>query len=132
MPTNNLRGFTLIEIAIALGIFSFAIIGVIFLLGTGLTSTKDTQRDSSLSSALAASAALLRSGTVPLSATTNLFDMQGSLVTDPTKAYYRFTVAPLAPGGSLSTNLVLYSVQVSGPYPRTNSFGSFVLSRPKP
>ena len=132
MAAKSARGFTLVEIVIALGLFSFAIIGVIFLLGSGLTSSKDTQRDSALSSALAASAALLRSGTAPLSASTNYFDQQGSLVTNLSTAYYQFTVTPLASGGSLSTNLSMYSVQVKAPYPGTNSVGNFVMSRPKP
>ena len=44
--------FTLVEVMLALGIFSFCIVSVIFLLGIGLTSSRDSQKDSAMAAAL--------------------------------------------------------------------------------
>lgn len=131
LRTSQARGFTLIEIVIALGLFSFAIIGVVFLLGTGLSTSRETQRDSGLASALATSAALLRSGAAPVAAYTNYYDQQGGWQTNASNAFFALTVTPLPSGGTLSTNLTLYSVKAIAPYPGTNSAGNFLMSRAK-
>lgn len=124
------KAFSLVEIVMALGIFAFAIIGVVFLLGTGLTASRETQLDSALSSALTTAAALLRSGPAPLVPTTYYFDLQGSRVTNTGSAHYALTATLLASNG-LSSNVNLYTVKATAPYPSTNSVGTFLISRPK-
>jgi len=125
-------GFTLVEIAMAVGIFAFAILGVVFLLGTGLRSSAEVRRDSALSSALMTSSALLRAPAAAPASLTLLFDDSGSQVTDPKKAIYEFVIATSAIAPPNMTNVNLYTVQVNSPYPKKIPVGEFILSRPKP
>jgi len=129
--TKTSGAFTLVEIVMALGIFAFAIVGVVFLLGTALESSAATQRDSALSAALTSSASVLRSYDNLAVPSTLYFDQQGSPITaaNMAKAYYQFAIVATTSG--VLTNLEIYSITVTAPYPSGNYVGSFLVGRPK-
>ncbi len=122
------RAFTLVEIVLAVGIFAFAIIGVVFLLGTGLKISAEVQRDSALSSALMTAASLLRTSTPPPNVL--FFDQTGSLTPSTTNAHYQFAMTNASSPSTLS-QVDLFSITVTAPYPSTNSVGNFLVSREK-
>ena len=51
-PGRDRRAFSLIEVVLALGVFSFCLVSVIYLLGVALGSSRESQRDSALAGAL--------------------------------------------------------------------------------
>lgn len=122
------QGFTLVEIVIAVGIFAFAIIGVVFLLGTGLKVSTEVQRDSALSSALMTASSLLKSSTP--TPTVLYFDNTGSLTPSAANAFYQFAVTPASSHTTLP-RVELFSIQVTAPHPSTNSVANFLVSRQK-
>ena len=130
--TKTSGGFTLVEIVMAIGIFAFAIVGVVFLLGTALESSAATQRDSALSAALTTTASMVRSYDNLAVPATLYFDLQGSPTTvanTATPPYYQFAIAASSSG--VLNNLEIYSITVTAPYPSGHNVGSFLVSRPK-
>ena len=133
------------EVIIAIGIFSFCIVGIVYLLGAALSSSRESQRDSALRSILQNMEAEM--GALPASILTNLastnfdFDLSGALTTVPTNRAYRVVAsrvsaaavegltsvtngANVSPGATNADNHFLWMLQISYPppnYPQTNT-----------
>lgn len=126
----NAKGFSLVEVVLSVGIFSFAIVGVVFLLGTALQSSSETQRDSALSSALQTATAIVQSYDNSTDSAVLYFDQQGSLVTNPNSGHYKFELTAVS-GTGLPSNLEFWTVQASSPPPAFPKTGRFLISRLK-
>jgi len=134
-----------VEVIIAIGIFAFCIVGIVYLLGSALSSSRESQRDSALRSILQNTEAEMAS--LPASILTNLtstnfdFDLSGALTTVPTNGAYRVVVSRvsaaavtgltkvmngtnISPGVTNADNHFLWVLRVSYPppdYPQTNT-----------
>jgi type II secretory pathway pseudopilin PulG len=123
--------FTLVEIVIAIGIFTFALLGIVFLLGNALRSSSETQRDSALASVVSSTAAFVRSQPATVLSATNYFSVEGAILTNSNGAAYRVDQKSVGTGGGPS-NVDLWTASVVGPLPGTNEVGNFLMSRLKP
>jgi Tfp pilus assembly protein PilV len=124
-------GFTLVEIVMAIGLFTFALLGVVFMLGNGLRSSSDTQRDSALASVVSSSVSLVRAQPTNATLATNYFSLQGAMLPNASNAAYQVVLKSVGSGGG-PTTLDLWTATVTGPVPATNVAGNFLFSRIKP
>ncbi|KAH0534008.1 hypothetical protein FGG08_007385 [Glutinoglossum americanum] len=127
--TGRSRGFSLVEISIALGVFAFAILGVFGLLGVALDTSTESQRDSSLASVIRTVDSDIRSATdastlAALSSTPRYFDIVGKPLTSTANAAYKITLkkgTDTAVGTMFSINnaakLNMWSAVISYPAP---------------
>jgi len=121
--TSSTRpGFTLVEVVIALGIFSFCIISVLGLMQVALASSRDSQTDSSISSLVSNLSARLGS----LDSNSVFFDRTGMPVQTNamSSAYFRASLTPVDPAAVASTfgltngnSLQVWSVSIGHPSP---------------
>jgi hypothetical protein len=74
LPKDGRSGFTLTEIAVALGIFSFALVSLLGMLSVGLKNSRKATLQTSASNVLSAIASDIQSST---------FDKKGSFFTSP-------------------------------------------------
>lgn len=127
--TSRHRGFSLVEVTLAIGIFSFALVGVVGLLASALQSSSETQRDSALASAVGTANVVIRSSDPTISSLTLHFDRAGNLLPGPADAYFLFQLQ--SDGSSAGfPNLEFWSARVTAPYPQTGAYeGNFVFSR---
>jgi uncharacterized protein (TIGR02598 family) len=93
------RGFTLVEICLAMGVCTVALCGIFGLMSVALGNSKDTQRDAALTSVIRNLEADVR--TFPAGANpateTRYFDLVGKPVEDGASGtYYRVTFSPAA------------------------------------
>jgi len=103
-------GFSLVEVVIAIGIFAFTVVGIVYLLGASLSSSRDSARDSALATALVSvDSAVRTSGTSLMLTGTNIyFDLYGNLLSgsNSTGIYYQASVQPVNSGSVAAlTNL---------------------------
>ncbi|MFZ4778840.1 MAG: Verru_Chthon cassette protein B [Terrimicrobiaceae bacterium] len=128
----SLRGFSLVEVTLAMGIASFAVIGVLSLVPGGLATLRSSVDASAVSRIMRTVAADARQSTnfTGIVSTTNYFDDNG-LKLDPAnkaKSIYSAQLAVLSstvvPGaGATNTNLKAISVRVArAPGAATNAF----------
>lgn len=120
----------MVEIVMAMGIFTFALIGVVLLLGNALRSSSETQRDSALASIVASSASAVRALPTNTVVATNYFSLQGSMLSTANGAAYVSSLNSVG-SGSGPTNLEYWTAVVIGPLPATNVTGQFLYSRLK-
>ncbi|HSI86946.1 MAG: Verru_Chthon cassette protein B [Candidatus Methylacidiphilales bacterium] len=132
--------FSLVEVVMALGVFSFCLVSVIYLLGVGLGSSRESARDSALAAALRSVDTELRMLPAATLAnttwnSTNLyyFDGAGNRLTNAVAnmVMYRARVTRVPPsaagnltGATNSTFHYLWTVSFSYPapqYPMTNT-----------
>lgn len=90
-------GFSLVEVMAAIGIFAFCVVSIVYMLGTALSSSRDSARDSSLAAALHGVDAAMRTippstlnPTIITSGTSFYFDLFGNMLTSGTASnvYY--------------------------------------------
>jgi type II secretory pathway pseudopilin PulG len=125
--------FTLVEIVIAIGIFTFAVLGVVFMLGNALRSSSETQRDSALASVVSSSASLVRSQPTNATGATHFyFSLHGAMLTSSSDAAYQVELRPVGSGIGGPANLDFWTATITGPLPATNVAGNFLFSRIKP
>ena len=91
-------GFSLVEVVIAIGIFAFAVVGIVYLLGSGLSSSRDSAKDSSIAAALRSVDSTMRTissgtlaGTVTTSGTSFYFDLFGNMLTSGSASNIYYT-----------------------------------------
>lgn len=132
-PKKNEPAFTLVEIVMAIGIFAFALIGVVMLLGNALHSSSETQKDSALSSAVTMASAWVR-GAPTNSVSTNLyFNQMGVVVTNASDGHFQFALRSVGTEAGVGpANLDYWTAVVTAPHPATNVVGRFLLSRTLP
>ncbi len=152
------EAFSLIEVIIAMGIFTFCIVSIVYLLGTALSSSRQSQIDSALVGVLRSMDSELRalpytnssasalSLTSPNLAGTNsfFFDQNGNLTTNTASRSFRAVLtrvtnvasltavtngANVSPGVTNSTNHYLWVMKVSYPAPNFPYTNSLVLGR---
>jgi len=125
--SQGLNGFSLVEVAMALGIFAFAIIGLVGLIPVALTTHKEAKVSTVLSQIQQRLAAevLLTDGAslAQLQTSPRLFDAEGgeldpSKASEASKAVYRarIEIQNFLPPGALTTSsslqrVVLFAVQ---------------------
>lgn len=120
------------EIVLAVGIFAFSIVGVVFLLGNALQSSSDTQRDSALSSALQTTAGIIHTYSASKTSDVLYFDQHGSLVTNAKNAHFRFVLTSVGNAGTANpAKLEYWTVQTGTPPPNYPQTDHFLLSRLK-
>jgi uncharacterized protein (TIGR02598 family) len=134
------RGFSLVEIVIALGVFSFAVIGVFGLISIALNTSKEAQRDSTLASVIRTLDADIRSTTssaaiAALSTTPRYFDEVGKPLTSSTGAYCKVTLVKGSESNIAGTyglanasNLHVWSATIAYPAPVYKETTVFLLS----
>ena len=89
--------FSLVEVVIAIAVFSFCLVTIIYLLGIGLNSSRASGQDSSLTAALQTTDALMRANSTNTLATTTTFnyyfDVNGNAVTNSSVPGFTYLVA---------------------------------------
>ena len=137
--------FSLVEVIIAVGIFTFCIVSIVYLLGSALNTSRQSQMDSAMAAILRNMESELRAvPSVNLAAVTGTnyyFDVGGNLVTNTNSRAYLAVVTRVAPaavagmtsvtngtnissGITNTTNNYLWLLKVSYPppnYPLTNN-----------
>jgi uncharacterized protein (TIGR02598 family) len=98
-------GFSLVEVVIAIGIFAFCVVSIVYLLGTALNTSGDSEKDSSLSAILHSIDSSMRM--VPavnlgtLTTTNFYFDLFGNALTNTSASgpdvYYSGKVTRISP-----------------------------------
>ena len=150
--------FSLIEVIIAMGIFTFCIVSIVYLLGTALSSSRQSQIDSALVGILRSmdselralpytntNAAVLSLSSPNLVGTSSFFfDQNGSLTTNSNSRAFRAVLTRIAnvaaltavtnganvsPGVTNSTNHYLWVLKVSYPAPNYPYTNSLLLGR---
>lgn len=124
----------------AVGIFAFCIVSLVYLLGLALDSSRDSQRDTAAAAMIRSLDAELRatpaaSLATPSWVTTNTayFDLTGNRTTNGAKIFYRAkfrsAAADLLGSASNSTNFFLWTVELSYPAPGYAQTNHFILGR---
>lgn len=152
-------GFSLIEVIIAIGIFTFCIVSIVYLLGVALESSRQSQIDSAMTGILrnmdfevrslpytnASGASLL---TVTNAGTNFFFDSVGNLTTNDAQKIYRANLVRvsssdvatltsvsnsvsgnISPGATNSTNHYLWVLNVAYPAPSYPNTNRLLLGR---
>lgn len=141
-PFQNVctRGFTLVEICIAIAVFGFAILSIFGLLNVALSTSGNAQRESSQASIIRTLEVDVRSttsatGTATLTATPFYYDIAGTQTTSASStAFYKVNltltsttaVQSLLPLQNSSGNLYLWSAKIAYP-PPNYPFNTVVL-----
>lgn len=136
------RGFTLVEVVVAIGIFAFCIVAVLGLMQVALSASRDSQIDSSIGGLignLSASLNSLDANELAAAASTNrYFDEAGRPLSTNAQgsAYFRTTLSAVAPtvieqtfalpGG---TNLHVWAVAIEYPAPQYGRNAGLILGR---
>ena len=124
----------------AVGIFAFCIVSLVYLLGVALDSSRESQRDTAATAMIRSLDAELRATPVAsLSSTswtatnTVYFDLAGNRTTNAGRVFYRATLrrapADLLGSASNSTNFFLWVVELSHPAPGYSQTNRFTLGR---
>jgi uncharacterized protein (TIGR02598 family) len=119
------RGFSLVEVTIAMGIVSFALISLIGLLSVGIFTGKESTEDTRL--AAVSKYVMTESQRMPfnnLGNTSYYFDFDGNTLSNSNGAYFRCTVSTRALGNVLtnvSTNLIGVTASFVSPRGKTNA-----------
>ena len=102
-------GFSLVEIMLALGIFSFCVVGIVYLLGSALGTSRDSAKDSSIAAALHSVDSSMRTissgtlaGAVTSSGTSFYFDLFGNMLSGSGSGVYYTANVQAVNSGSLS------------------------------
>lgn len=113
------RGFSLVEIVIALGIVSFALLAIFGLFTAGLKAEKDSYEDTKLADIVATVATALKDGRYTNLSTHWDFDYEGNSTDQPGAGKPYFSAALTLPSGKLNrpgmTNVRLVRMVVSYP-----------------
>lgn len=123
----GIRGFSLVEVVLAMGIMAFGLVAIFALLPTGLTSVQDGKMEEAASDILTLAAVDLRAtsatnGISPVfavnaraaspTATTNFLNIAGGKVATPEQAKFRLVASPQA---STSPELIVWNLAVQWP-----------------
>jgi uncharacterized protein (TIGR02598 family) len=122
------RAFSLVEVVLALGIFSFAILSILGLMATGLNTVKSSSTSmtiANISRNLRADLQATPFTSLTLnSSITYYFTDRGNPTTTPANAYYVAVLTPLAPtypgnAASVLTSANAFNItaKISYPYP---------------
>ncbi len=119
-------GFSLIEIVLALGIISFALVSILGLLAGALSTSRDASDDRIAASMTTRLLSELRSSATFQNATTNYyFDVDGQLLTSEDGAVYEVEVEQVINtdynDGSGTANLMNIIMNISPPAANQNS-----------
>ena len=152
----HLAAFSLVEVIIAIGIFTFCIVSIVYLLGTALSSSRQSQIDSALVGILRSmdselrvlpytSASGLSLSSASLTGSTNyFFDRSGSLTTNTNSRVFCAVLtrvtntasltavtngASVSPGVTNTTNHYLWMLKISYPAPNYPFATSLLLGR---
>lgn len=127
--------FSLVEVVLAIGIVSFAVVAMLGLMATGLRSAEGSAVDLALANitrSLRAEAQATPYADLSRGEQTFYFTEGGYPTPDNSTegAFYRVVMTPAVPAGSITTNNALVmGVQVYHPYPaqaQSNAFALFV------
>jgi uncharacterized protein (TIGR02598 family) len=119
-------GFSLVEVVLALGIFSFSILSIVGLMAAGLNSANGSSTNLAATNIMRELRADVQS--MPFSNLSRTgapiiyyFGADGFQTTTPSAYFYRVALTPIAPtypsAGSTSANADVISVTISYPYP---------------
>jgi uncharacterized protein (TIGR02598 family) len=111
MLCRQADGFTLVEVAMALGIFAFAIIPVIGLMGTGLKVSKESI-DASTTAQIFRQAKAVLSTNTSVTSTNFYFSNEGDKLENVSGAIYQAMVSAVAPADAAQGLLVRKMWQV--------------------
>jgi uncharacterized protein (TIGR02598 family) len=116
-------GFSLVEVVIALGIVTFAIVALIGLFGVGLQASKQASEDTETSAMACQILNQYRNGTVGSGTNTSfLFDSQGVLTTVTSNAFYVCTFSTTVAGTTVPDSyLIKATAQITWPYTVSDS-----------
>ncbi len=129
---HEASGFSLVELIIALGLFSFCIVSIIFLLSSGLSSSHDTQRDAAFGAILRSMDVELRSRSSSIAGVNDLtlyFNAAGGIVTNTSSqdVIFRAVVKRIAPASAAATagitntsKFSMWRVDIAYPSPTYN------------
>ncbi|CAN5531467.1 hypothetical protein BH09VER1_BH09VER1_23160 [soil metagenome] len=106
--SHRSAGFSLVEVALALGIVSFALLAIVGLLGVGLSSGKSAQVDTMQTAAARSLLAAIRTNSPSaVSGATSWLNYDGSTNASASGAYFQCTITTNAPPpGVLAANMV--------------------------
>ena len=128
-------GFSLVEIAIALGIVSFALLAIVGLLGVGLSSGKSAQIDTMQTSAARAFLSVIRTNNpATFTGATNWVNFDGSTNATATGAYFQCVVTTNTPPAGIAASDMLglrlefqYPLGASAANRKTNVFHASLI-----
>ena len=119
------RGFSLIEVMLAIGVFSFGVLSIVGLMATGLDSTAGSRTNLAIANITRQLRASLQAAPYSsiASGTSYSFSYGGYPVTSATGAYYTAVLTPVPPAYpssgqfSTSTNASIVRMVIMYPYP---------------
>lgn len=95
------RGFSLVEISLAMGILAFVVLAVLGLLGVGMSSGRFAQTDTALTAAARFAVSCLQTNNPAAMAGTNFwFSADGLPLTSSNNAHFQCVVATNSPAAS--------------------------------
>jgi uncharacterized protein (TIGR02598 family) len=116
--------FSLVEVVVSLGIFSFAVLSIVCLMATGLGSAKDSNTNlviANITRNLRANLqAMPYSSLVSGTPITYYFTDSGFPTATPSTCFYTVVMTPgvpVYPSGATSQNAYVLAVNISFPYP---------------
>jgi uncharacterized protein (TIGR02598 family) len=130
---RNEAAFTLVEVVLSLGIFSFALLSVLGLMATGLSTVKNSSTNQAITNVNRELRATLQAtpftNLVIGTPATYYFTASGYITTASGTAanapFYTAVMAPAAPtypAGGTSANAFSVSVSIAYPYPANSQF----------
>jgi uncharacterized protein (TIGR02598 family) len=113
IPLRHKRGFSLVEVTIALGLVSYALLGLLGLLTVGLTSSRDSSVETALSQIALHASSSYQGTTSPY---TLYYTYEGA-ATNQSGAYFQAEISRMtnATIPNAGTNLHLISISVTRP-----------------
>ena len=131
-------GFSLIEIMLALGVLSFALVSIIGLLNVGLSASKAAQIDTTKAAVTRSILSSLRTDVSSgYSGGTNWFNFDGSTNVGASGAYFQCVVATNAPPAAIpAVNMIAiriefqYPLSAASPNRTTNVLNASIVRYP--
>ncbi len=128
-------GFSLVEIALALGIVSFALLAIVGLLGVGLSSGKSAQVDTMQAAAARAFLSAIRTNSpATFSGATNWLNYDGSTNASATGAYFQCVITTNTPPAGVAVTDMLglrmefqYPLGAAAANRKTNVFHASII-----
>lgn len=114
----NTSAFSLVEVALSLGIVSFVLLALFGLMSVGLDAGRSSQLDTVQASVAHQLLANLRSAPFTSLSTPNLvyYDATGNRTTDPTKAFFECAVTATTPADpNVAGNLLYLKLEIRYP-----------------
>ena len=123
--------FSLVEVIIAVGIFTFCIVSIVYLLGSALNSSRQSQMDSAMTAILRNAESELRAvpsaNLAAMTGVSSYYDVGGNLATNTNSRAFLAVVTRVAPASVASMTSVTNGANISAGITNTTNNYLWVL-----